>query len=90
MGYTKTQLRDPSFRGDPFDKDMSDGPKGKRNCTDSICCLLFVLFIVGMGVVAAKGFATGSPEFLAAAYDYDGNEFASPKFRTGLWTLGGG
>ncbi|XP_059178604.1 choline transporter-like protein 2 [Physella acuta] len=49
------------------------GPKKKRSCTDVICCFIFFLFIVGLGVVAYFAFIYGNPELLVYPQDSNGN-----------------
>ena len=43
-----------------------------RSCTDPICCLIFVAFVVGMVATAAYGFAKGDPKLLMTGWDADG------------------
>ncbi|KAL4219653.1 hypothetical protein ACF0H5_022225 [Mactra antiquata] len=45
---------DPKFRG----------PTSKRSCTDIICCLVFVIFVGGLGVVGYFAFTFGNPRLL--------------------------
>ncbi|CAL1541152.1 unnamed protein product [Lymnaea stagnalis] len=49
------------------------GPKRKRSCTDVICCLIFFIFIVGLGVVAYFAFIYGDPQLLVYPQDSNGN-----------------
>ncbi len=44
----------------------------QRSCTDCICCLIFVAFVVGMTATAAYGFAKGNPQLLLTGWDADG------------------
>jgi len=44
-----------------------------RSCTDIICCLVFVLFIVGMGGISVVGYTTGDPMKIFTPFDSDGN-----------------
>mmetsp|Transcript_23391 Transcript_23391/g.23014 ORF Transcript_23391/g.23014 Transcript_23391/m.23014 type:complete len:192 (-) Transcript_23391:1345-1920(-) len=50
-----------------------NGPVMNRKCTDCICCLLFIMFIIGMGGTAAYGFLYGDPYLLLTTWDYDAN-----------------
>ena len=44
-----------------------------RGCTDILCCLIFVAFIVGMVYSAGFGIMYGDPYLLLTTWDYDGN-----------------
>jgi choline transporter-like protein 2/4/5 len=52
--------------------DVQNGPVLNRSCTDPICCLIFVAFILGMGATGAYGFAKGNPKLLMTSWDADG------------------
>lgn len=54
----------------PKDK-LANGPVMKRNCTDCICCVIFLMFCVGMVGTALFGFINGDPYMLLTAWDYD-------------------
>ncbi|XP_033096883.1 choline transporter-like protein 1 isoform X2 [Anneissia japonica] len=63
---------------DPDGYDSTDGapPLSKnesRGCTDCLCAIIFVLFIIGMGVVAGFAIAAGSVERVIYGYDSYGN-----------------
>lgn len=45
----------------------------KRHCTDILCCLIFVAYMVLMVYVGSKGLASGDPKKLTRVYDGDGN-----------------
>jgi hypothetical protein len=53
---------DPTFKG----------PIANRGCTDVICCLLFIAFICGMGVVGYFGYRDGNPFALVYPTDSRG------------------
>ncbi|XP_065646897.1 choline transporter-like protein 4 isoform X2 [Hydra vulgaris] len=61
--YGKSKAHDPSF----------NGPIKNRSCTDIICCLIFVLYIVGMLIVGFLAFSWGSPTKLLYPTDSRGN-----------------
>lgn len=44
-----------------------------RNCTDVICCLLFVIFMGGFVVGSAYGWMNGDPMKLTIGWDSDRN-----------------
>ena len=54
---------------------LKNGPLGdeSRKCRDCICCLIFILFLVGCVIVALIGFIMGKPERILYSYDEDGN-----------------
>nr|XP_034302598.1 choline transporter-like protein 2 isoform X2 [Crassostrea gigas] len=56
---------DENLYGKPltYDKNFK-GPIKDRSCTDIICCLLFLIFIVGLVVVAFFAFKYGDPRLL--------------------------
>ncbi|XP_071948310.1 choline transporter-like protein 2 isoform X2 [Antedon mediterranea] len=59
--------------GDPEKYDPSfHGPIDNRSCTDVICCLLFLAFIVGMFVVGGYAWMNGDPRKLVYPTDYKG------------------
>ena len=62
---------------------LQNGPVSDRSCTDCICCLVFVAFLVGMGFCAIYGFAKGDPVRLLTGWDTDGK---SSKYLTFLLT----
>lgn len=69
---TKVAHNDTEYKGEPVDDQLENGPMEKRSCTDPLCCLLFIAFIVGMVAVAAYGISKGNPELVGRGYDYDG------------------
>lgn len=48
-----------------------------RHCTDLPCCLAFLIFWLGMVVIAIVGLAYGRPESLLYGTDYQGNTCGS-------------
>jgi len=59
----------------PADK-LSAGPVMDRSCTDILCCLVFIVFIVGMVGCAGYGYKYGEPELLLTPWDYDGTSIS--------------
>jgi hypothetical protein len=45
-----------------------------RSCTDIICCLVFVIFVVGMVGVSGYAISNGDPLKILTAFDSDGNK----------------
>ncbi|XP_061169653.1 choline transporter-like protein 2 isoform X2 [Saccostrea echinata] len=67
--YRQEKESDPvveasSQYGKPLTYEKNPGPIKNRSCTDIICCLLFVIFIVGLVVVAYFAFKYGDPRLL--------------------------
>ncbi|CAH3185951.1 unnamed protein product [Porites evermanni] len=56
----------------PFDPTFN-GPIKNRSCTDIICCILFVLYIVGMVALGIFAYIKGNPYKLLNSVDSDGN-----------------
>ncbi|XP_061169657.1 choline transporter-like protein 2 [Saccostrea echinata] len=62
------------YMGDPRKYDPNfNGPIKNRSCTDIICCLLFLIFLAGMVVCSAIGYARGNPYKLLYPTDSSGN-----------------
>ncbi|KAF0984587.1 hypothetical protein FDP41_000486 [Naegleria fowleri] len=61
---------------DDFDKKQIPSEYGvnrKRSCTDVLCIPVFILFWIGMFVIAGFGFWSGNPAALVEPIDYEGN-----------------
>ena len=67
-----SNLKQPEKNTLPTDK-LSNGPVEDRSCTDILCCLIFVAFIVGMVGTSGYGFMYGDPYLLLTTWDFDGN-----------------
>jgi choline transporter-like protein 2/4/5 len=50
---------------------MSNGPVQNRECTDLICCLVFLAFLVGMVGVSGYGLVYGDPQRFLIMWDAD-------------------
>ena len=50
--YAKADLRDPGYTGEKMDDRIRNGPLEERHCTDCICCLIFVGYLVLMCFIA--------------------------------------
>lgn len=50
-----------------------NGPIKNRSCTDVICCLLFLVFLLGMAACSIIGYARGNPYKLLYPTDSSGN-----------------
>ena len=75
QGFDVTKLKDRNYKGEDFNikQELGNGPFNQRRCTDMLCCLIFTLFIVGMGVCTIFGYAHGDPNKLVSPIDGDGN-----------------
>lgn len=49
--------------------ELVGGPKEERGCTDILCCLLFLGYMIFMVVLAVEGITLGEPLKLVAAWD---------------------
>jgi hypothetical protein len=75
--YTIDNLRNPNFEGMKVDNQLADGPFEKRKFTDICCCIIFIVYCVGMVYVAIDGQTNGTPKKLTAVYDGAGKLFLS-------------
>merc|ERR1712166_80945 len=56
----------------PVDQ-LENGPVNDRGCTDVICCLIFVAFLVFLVAAGGYGLIHGQPHLLLTPWDYDEN-----------------
>jgi len=54
-------------------EEMANGPVSDRSCTDILCCLIFIAFLVGMVGTGGYGYMYGDPNLLITMWDADGN-----------------
>jgi hypothetical protein len=52
---------------------LENGPVQDRGCTDVICCLIFVAFLVFLVGAGGYGLIHGQPHLLLTPWDSDGN-----------------
>ena len=82
--YKDAKYGDPSYTGPPTDPKLAEGPIADRSCTDIICCLVFIAYIVlffyvgfmarfGPETADAYGLRKGTPELYIGVYDGSGN-----------------
>jgi len=61
-----------------FDRDFKAPDEGgvvmNRSCTDILCCIIFLVFIVGMFGAGIYGYTNGDPVALLTAWDSDGKQ----------------
>ena len=69
---------DPEYKGDPLDDKLADGPIENRGCTDCLCCIIFVAFIIAWFAIGFYGFANGDPLLLTYPFDSNGNQCGKP------------
>ena len=50
-----------------------NGPISNRSISDCLCCLIFIVAIVGFCAASAYGWQKGNPELLILGWDSDGN-----------------
>jgi solute carrier family 44 (choline transporter-like protein), member 2/4/5 len=66
---------------DPSSKDLGkitsielqNGPLSSRSCTDLLCLLLFIAFLLTSTAIQLFAWSTGSPQKLLQPYDVDHN-----------------
>lgn len=74
----KSKYLDPNYKGEPLPDELSNGPVQNRRCTDCLCCLVFVAFIVAWIICGIVGFSEGEPQLLTYPFDSDGNQCGRP------------
>ncbi|XP_013851693.1 choline transporter-like protein 5 isoform X4 [Sus scrofa] len=64
----------PSIKGEPriCDSDFK-GPVVNRNCTDVLCCMIFILFIIGYILLGLVAWVNGDPRRVAYPTDSQGH-----------------
>lgn len=67
---SSSNKRDPNYKGKPTSKKLNDGPVEERKCTDVFCFLLFVVFWVGVGLIAVKCYQQVD-DVMSITYVYD-------------------
>jgi solute carrier family 44 (choline transporter-like protein), member 2/4/5 len=69
---------DPNYKGEELPDELENGPIENRKCTDVLCCLIFIGFIIAWLVCGFYGFANGNPALLTYPYDCYGNQCGRP------------
>ena len=67
--WSSKKIQDPKYMGEPMEDKYHEGPDEARSCTDVFCCMLFVVFVCGMGVAAYFGLERGDPYRLFCPYN---------------------
>jgi hypothetical protein len=63
-------------------KDLENGPNATRSCTDMICLIIYILFILLSIYITAVAFNKGNPWKLAQPFDIDGNACGAKGYPT--------
>ena len=63
---------------DPKNWPKDKGIKWERQCTDVICCLIFLVFTVAILGVSFYSFGKGDPARIMTPFDSDGNACGMP------------
>ena len=68
------KLKDRNYKGEDFNikKELVGGPFNERKCTDGICCVIFLVFLIGMGYLTGYGIMNGHPDRLLSPIDGSG------------------
>jgi hypothetical protein len=74
-GFDINKLKDRSYKGEDFNvnQQLGSGPFAERRCTDVFMCIIFAVFLTGMGFCTSWGYLNGNPNKLVAPIDGDGN-----------------
>ncbi|XP_076436398.1 choline transporter-like protein 2 [Babylonia areolata] len=76
MGSSEEKYGEPR----EYDPDFK-GPVKDRSCTDIICCILFILCILGAAVCSVIGYARGDPQRLVYPTDSAGRFCGQGQFK---------
>lgn len=68
------QANDPKNKMGPEDKGM----KWDRDCTDILCCIVFLVYTVAIIGVSGYALTTGDPQRILTPFDSDGNACGRP------------
>ena len=74
--FSRSQLKDRNWKGEniQINPAIARKPTEKsRRCTDVLCCLVFLAFIVGMFYFTIYGYINGNPGKLIAPIDGEDN-----------------
>lgn len=74
--FSRSQLKDRNWKADNIQVNpkIARKPTEKdRRCTDVLCCLIFLAFLVGMFWASIYGYVNGNPGKLIAPIDGDKN-----------------
>ena len=63
-------------------EELRHGPVVERRCTDILCCILFLVFLVAMFGIGVYGFQHGDPKLVLYPYDSSGNQCGTPDSST--------
>lgn len=83
MGITEEKEKlnkrlDPDYKGEQIPDEILNGPVENRKCTDVLCCLFFIAFIIAWLICGFYGFSNGDPMILTYPYDSDDNQCGRP------------
>lgn len=72
MGYAPRE-QDRDEANDPKNKLESKAMVFDRKCTDILCCMVFLAFIIFTAVICGYGLSKGDPSRIMTPFDSDGN-----------------
>lgn len=81
MGKDESKVPDyknPDYKGEEMPEELANGPVENRKCTDILCCLIFLAFIIAWFICGFYGFSHGNPALLTHPYDSDDNQCGLP------------
>ena len=73
MGVREADVAEANEEKNKLSKE-DKGLKWDRSCTDVICCLVFMVFIVATIGLSFIALTTGDPSIIMTPYDSSGNE----------------
>jgi len=75
MGRDASKLKDREYKGEDFDvpQDLANGPRVERKCTNVLCYVVFVIFMLSCLSFAIYGYINGNVGELLAPVDGAGN-----------------
>ncbi|KAL4476085.1 hypothetical protein ABPG74_009818 [Tetrahymena malaccensis] len=66
--------QEEEYKGEPLNPNIAYGPLEERGCRDIFFFMLFVLFWVGLFIIAGVAVKNGDPRRLATPFDSSGNQ----------------
>ena len=68
MTFDYSSLKDRSYKAEDYNVQVNlvKGPLEQRRCTDVLWCIIFFIFLGGMGYMTIDGYVNGNPDMLLA------------------------
>ncbi len=78
----KTPMKEEVVSLSTEQESLSNGPLENRHCTDFLCCVVFILFLVAWLGAGLFGYAEGDPALLFYPFDSEGQQCGRPGSKT--------